>query len=205
MVSPADASSYGFDEDISATKISDTRTLAGRVVLLPQTQSSLSTLIRQIINNTNPDDLTNRYSLSPSEQNNLLRNVSELDFVSSPLTGLTSGLLTTLTGGMHVKPTVHLPNASPLVIQSAADASTPFGITADVLASIGAESTSVPYGSSVALYDTYGPMKLATHGRECHYLHIHILMIYGKKEHSPTTTSECFLNALVSPTNLLCH
>ena len=167
LFSFVDGLSYGFDEDISAAKISDTRTLSGRVVLLPQAKSSLSTLIQQIIDNTNPNDLASQYKLSPAEQSNLLKNVSKLDFVSSPLTGLTSGLLTTLTGGMHVTPTVRLPNASPLVIQSAADASSPFGIEAHDLGLIGTESSPVPFGSSVSLHGTYGPMKLATHGRKC--------------------------------------
>ena len=149
------------------------RSTSGRVLLLPQAQSSIGTTLAQIFANTNEKDLDHLFSppapgfSSPKEeQKNLLAKIGSLDFVSAPLSGLTSDLLTLHDGGMHVKPTVRLPNSTPVPIESAAAASKPINITSDIMQLMESDTTSVPYGNSVG-FDSNGPppMKLVTHGQ----------------------------------------
>ena len=163
-------SSYGFaaDDDISKDNIKDMRTTSGRVLLLPQAQSSLRNTLDTIFRNTNPLIIkAEPYNMPPSEQKILIDNLSSIEFVSAPLTGLTEDLLTLHRGGMHVKPMVRFPNAKPVAIDAAVRAAAPIGISRDIMNLMGSETTTLPYGDSVA-FDSAGPcpMKPVTHGRK---------------------------------------
>jgi hypothetical protein len=162
--------SYGFDEDIGKyfeqTGLADQRTVSGRVLLLPQAGSTLSTNLQQIFANTNANDLENIYKMPLTEQTNLLGGLSRLEFVSSPLTGMTSDLLTLHEGGAHVKPTVRLANSTPVFIQAAVDVAKPINVTSNIITLMDAETTLTPYGGSVAVNSGASPLKLVTHGRE---------------------------------------
>ena len=152
------------------------RTTSGRVVLLPQTQATLTNTLTQIFQNTNPNDLKDplKYNMPPDEQTSLLANIGSIEFVSTPLSGLTSDLLTLHDGGMHVKPTVRLPNSTPLAIDTAAAAWVGSGVGGNVtnvikgvMQMMDTETTFVPYGSSVDVDSkAASPFKPVTHGRE---------------------------------------
>lgn len=101
-----------------------------------------------------------------SEQTNLLNNLARLEFVSSPMTGLTSDLLTLHEGGAHVKPTVRLANSTPVFIQAAVDVATSIGVTPDIIKLMDTETTLTPYATSVAVNAGASPLKLVTHGRK---------------------------------------
>jgi hypothetical protein len=168
--------SYGFDskDEISKDNITDMRSTSGRVLLLPQTQSTLKNTLTQIFQNTNQTILSAPpYSLPQSEQAVLLDGIKNLEFVSAPLSGLTGDLLTLHQGGMHVKPLVRLPNSTPIAIDSAAAASAPIGINSDTMSLMQSETTSLPYGGSVS-FDPNGPppIKPVTHGRKSNSIHI---------------------------------
>ena len=157
---------------IANNNITDMRTISGRVVLLPQTRATLTNTLTQIFQNTNPNDLKDplQYNMPPAEQTNLLANIGSIEFVSTPLSGLTSDLLTLHDGGMHVKPTVRLPNSTPLAIDTAAAAWSGSGVGSnvmDVMQMMDTETTYVPYGSSVDVDPNAAtPFKPVTHGRE---------------------------------------
>ncbi|MCJ1309780.1 hypothetical protein MMC25_003441 [Agyrium rufum] len=155
---------YGFTDEISQAHISDTRAVAGRVLLVPQAGSTLANTLRQVFANTNQADL-NALQMPKTEQDNLLNGISQLEFVSSPMTGLTSHILTLHDGGMHVKPTVRFPNASPVVITAASTASAPININDSVIKSMDTETTLLPYGNSVSVNADAPPLKLVTHGQ----------------------------------------
>lgn len=144
------------------------RTSSGRVLLLPQAQSSLRNILEAIFRNINPLIMKSEpYNMPPSEQKVLIDNLSNIEFVSALLTGLTEDPLTLHRGGMHVKHMVRFPNAKPVVIDAAVRAAAPIGISNDVMNLMGSETTKLPYGDSVA-FDSDGPcpMKPVTHGRE---------------------------------------
>jgi hypothetical protein len=153
---------HGFEGDISEANVSDKRTVSGRVVLTPQAASTLKVSIDQIFRTTNPKDLVDVYGIGDTEKKDLTTKISALDFVSSTMTGLTSGLLT-LHEGSHMKPRVRLPNQAPITIDAALLAAPPF--TRDMMDSMDIETALTPYGDSVAFETTDPPMKLATHGQ----------------------------------------
>ena len=155
---------YGFDHDISADKINNKVKVAGRVVLQPQASSLLKVALDQIFRTTNPQDLNDIYSLSNTQQQALLASVSSLDFVSSTLTGLTSGLLT-MHEGSHMKPMVRLPNEAPVPIQVALDAAAGIKFTKEMMQAMDIETKQTPYGDSVSFETADPPVKLATHGQ----------------------------------------
>ncbi|KAL8672154.1 MAG: hypothetical protein Q9168_003377 [Polycauliona sp. 1 TL-2023] len=156
---------YGFDEDISQNYIVDDRAVSGRVVLAPQAATALSKTLQSIFQNTNADDLTNSYGMPPTEQSNLMSNLSKLDFASSGLVGLTADLLTLQQGGQHVKPAVRLTNSAPVVVKAATQAASAIGFTDALIQSMDIETSLTPYGSSVAMDADTPPMKLVTHGQ----------------------------------------
>ncbi|KAH8797905.1 hypothetical protein F5884DRAFT_687621 [Xylogone sp. PMI_703] len=151
---------YGCDRDISG--ITDTRTVSGRVLVLPQPSYTLSANVKMILDNTFKGDLE-AVGIDDTERAALLKNIKELDFISAPLSGLTRHLLT-LHEGQHVKPTVRAPNSAPRVIEAALVASSPAGFTQEMLELMEADTTLTPYGNSAAISQDFPPAKLATHG-----------------------------------------
>jgi hypothetical protein len=91
--------------DLSANELSNKRTLSGRVLILPQPNFNLQTIVQQILQNLPPDTLT------PDQVSDLTNNLYKLAFLSSPLSGLTDHLLTRVQGN-HIKPTVRIPNSN---------------------------------------------------------------------------------------------
>lgn len=156
---------YGFDASI-ADSTKDVRPVAGRILLLPQAATILGTTLEHVFLNTNKTDLETKYGLTKANQTELLADVGKLQFISAPLAGLTSHLLTLLQGGAHVKPTIRHANARPIVIDAAAAASADIGIDATMIQLMESETTLLPYGTSVMLDSTYPARKMVTHGRK---------------------------------------
>jgi hypothetical protein len=164
---------YGIDDNLAAIQATlAQRNISGRQYLLPQASSTLTTILGNIFQNTNSDDLKNKYHLPDDEQTRLLNIVADLDIISGPMTGLTSNLLT-LYEGSHVKPLVRLPN-QPVVPIDAAVTALPYSAAEKAFATalvtkMNTETTLTPYGSSDILDGTNttngSPMKPVTHGQ----------------------------------------
>ncbi|KAF2737782.1 hypothetical protein EJ04DRAFT_86839 [Polyplosphaeria fusca] len=166
---------YGPKEDLSkAGEPTDRRLVYGRSILTPSAASTLQTTLTQIFNNTNPDDLEdpNKYNMPPETQAKLLKMVAQLETVSTPMTGLTSHLLTKCEGA-HLKPLVRQPNQAPLPILTAQRAidpalKNPDGSSAvnsrDLLVNMDVNTTLTPYGD-IATLTNAPPMKPVTHGQ----------------------------------------
>ena len=161
---------YGVDAKLSDKNIQDVRHVSGRSVLVPQAASALGTTLKNIFATTNPDLLaSDDYNMGPDEQKKLLKIVDRLEMLSTPLTGLTSHLLT-LYDGAHAKPLLRLPNRTPLPIASAEQAidrvTKPAGLSShDLIIKMDAETSLTPYGSSVASEANFCPIKSVTHGQ----------------------------------------
>jgi hypothetical protein len=155
---------HGFDHPISADSISNKVTVSGRVILMPQASSNLKVAIDQVFRTTNDQDLENIYQITDQQKTDLSNITSNLDFVSSTMTGLTSQLLT-LNEGTHLKPVVRLPNQKPMPIQVALDAASNIGFTEDMMKDMDIQTTLTPYGDSVSFETDDPPMKLVTHGQ----------------------------------------
>ena len=79
----------------------DIRILSGRVLILPQPSFALGAKIKQLFQNTTPSILDEH--LPQDQRDNLLANIGELSYLSSPLSGFASGLVTQAEGS-HLKP-----------------------------------------------------------------------------------------------------
>ncbi|KAI3333392.1 hypothetical protein F4824DRAFT_250087 [Ustulina deusta] len=142
----------------------DTRVLSGRVLILPQPSFSLRAKITQLFDNTPPDILDG--CLKQPERDNLLKNISQLSYLSSPLSGFTGGLVT-MAEGSHIKP------ENKIVISGAESSSAimaavnePAGFTASNIELIQGQSAATPYAATVNFQDTeWCPFKPVTHGQ----------------------------------------
>lgn len=113
--------------------ITDTRTLSGRVLILPQPSSTLYNAISRLFQ-TRPNDVA---AAIPDwkERDGLLAAVKKLALLSSPLAGLTSHL-TTLVQGTHIKPAQRPPGSAVATMDAAVDTLKnliPLGVAKDVL------------------------------------------------------------------------
>lgn len=142
----------------------DTRILSGRVLVLPQPSFSLEAKVTQLFQNT-PEQILDDV-LDKAQRDNLLNNIRKLSYLSSPLTGLTNGLVTRAQGS-HIKPqnkTVGPEGESSSVIGEAVfyDA----GLTEDNIKLIDGNSALTPYAALVNFIDTgFCPFKPVTHGQ----------------------------------------
>ncbi|KAI0536512.1 hypothetical protein GGR58DRAFT_528188 [Xylaria digitata] len=142
----------------------DTRILSGRVLILPQPSFSLGAKITQLFDNT-PPDILDGY-LQESERDNLRENISQLSYLSSPLSGFTSGMVT-MAEGSHIKPENKIVSSG---IESssaiAAAVNEPAGFTASNIELIQGQSASTPYAATVNFQDTrWCPFKPVMHGQ----------------------------------------
>ncbi|KAI1624653.1 hypothetical protein EDD37DRAFT_627652 [Exophiala viscosa] len=159
----------------------DFRTVSGRVPILPQPVFSLEALVLQVLNN-NPKGLQEALSYdsttSPADQIQALRQrIRQIKFLSAPLDGLTSHLLTRCEGA-HVRPLVRNVDNTLAVLNAAlrtdlddgSGSSTAHAVElcATTLALIDAQSAQTPYGTLLPFgSDVYpdNPFKPVTHGQ----------------------------------------
>lgn len=177
--------------ELADLKLADRRTVSGRVLILPQPNFSLQTIVNQILDNTPPQQLNSL--LTPEQQQELRDHLNELAFLSSPLSGFTDHLLTRVQGN-HVKPTVRVPNTDtdpqPFTAAIAVGQDVGFGRTE--LTMMGIETDLTPYGTLVSYLDSnFCPFKPATHG-QFRFTALNIIDKFGQAIHAidPTPTPD---------------
>ncbi|KAF8457872.1 hypothetical protein BDZ91DRAFT_701295 [Kalaharituber pfeilii] len=167
--------------ELADLKIQDKRTVSGRVLILPQPNFNLNTIVTQILDNT-PSKELQKY-LTPDQQEELRNHLTDLAFLSSPLSGFTDHLLTQVQGN-HVKPTVRVPNSDPVPFPAAVDVGKDVGFGSDQLTMIGIESDLTPYGTLVPyLAADFCPFKPVTHG-QFRFTALNIIDKFGQAIHA---------------------
>lgn len=142
----------------------DIRILSGRVLILPQPSFALGAKIKQLFQDT-PPSILDEY-LPQDQRDNLLANIGELSYLSSPLSGFASGLVTQAEGS-HLKPENKVvgPEGEFSYVLNAA-AFNQAGLTEDNLGLIKGESALTPYAALVNFTDSDNcPFKPVTHGQ----------------------------------------
>lgn len=139
----------------------DVRKLSGRALILPQPTFSLKAKIQQLFDDT-PEDKLNAI-LSPEQQTLLKNELHQLAFLSAPLAGFTSHLLT-IDQGNHVKPILKVPQTGelktiPEAIRNAVE------LDGKKILEMGVETDVTPYGTSRAIPQSYPAFKPVTHGQ----------------------------------------
>lgn len=142
----------------------DFRSLSGRILVLPQPVFSLENIVTSILDNP-PAGMT----LAPGEEDFIRQNIRDMKFISAPLSGLTSNLLTQCEGA-HVQPVVRVQGQQIQPLGAAATKSGDIGISADVLQLMGTQTGLTPYADLMSFgtdeypKDKY-PFKPVTHGQ----------------------------------------
>ena len=155
------------DVDLSQGPNTDTRTLSGRILLLPQPNFALSASIADLFSNADPK-LIAKYLPYASDQQLVQNDAYTLPFMSAPMDGFTAELLT-LMKGTHIKPNTRFPQTGYDIqgLQPLPDAEIgPFG--QNELGIIGAKSEETPFGTLVLFGSsepTQIPFKPCTHGQ----------------------------------------
>ncbi|KAF3906785.1 hypothetical protein AA313_de0207401 [Arthrobotrys entomopaga] len=155
---------YGLPDDVKYDPL-DTRTLSGRILLLPQPSFSLKGQLEQLFSST-PASVLDPI-LSEEERNKLLLNAAALPFASAPLDGFTNHLVT-LAQGSHLKPNVRVPAAVEtdlLPLQEAYETSANAGLGYSQIKAINVQSDLTPYATLVPLGSARPAFKPATHGQ----------------------------------------
>jgi hypothetical protein len=162
----------------------DTRSLSGRVLVLPQPVFNLENVIKNVIDT--PDAAT---ILQPDERKTLLDNIRKIKFVSAPLSGLTNHLLTRYAGA-HVKPNVRKQGEKVIGLAAAAKNSWQISLPKEDLHLIDGESALTPYGNLMA-FDPVDypndPFKGVTHGQML-FTKINIIDKFGQAICLPVPT-----------------
>ncbi|KAK2007340.1 hypothetical protein LZ32DRAFT_593960 [Colletotrichum eremochloae] len=141
----------------------DTRRFSGRVLLLPQPSFSIEAKILQLFNDTPCEDLER---LVPcKERKGFLDSLRKFDFLSAPLSGFTSHMLT-VEQGNHVKPSVRDPISGTMKFLTEAERKDA-GLGRTVLPKMDMETDLTPYGSSKKAPPSGAPaaFKPVTHGQ----------------------------------------
>jgi hypothetical protein len=152
----------------------DFRTASGRVLILPQPVFSLEAVVLQVLDN-NPVGLQEAVNKDPTISadhiKTLRERIRQIKFLSAPLDGLTSHLLTRCEGA-HVRPLVrthdNVTNQDDTKVLQPALRKDEIGLDGDTLLLIDAESAQTPYGTLLPFgSDPYpkNPFKPVTHGQ----------------------------------------
>lgn len=151
-------------EELGAAETHDTRILSGRVLILPQPSFSLAAKVKQLFSDT-PPDILDQY-LKSEERQALLNGISQLSYLSSPLSGFTEGLLT-LSQGTHIKPENKVvgPSGEQITAIKAAQFDDA-GFTKENIELIASNSGLTPFAAMTKFSDTKNcPFKPVTHGQ----------------------------------------
>jgi hypothetical protein len=142
----------------------DRRRLAGRVLILPQPSFSLEAKIAQLLANTLPSKL--KEYLPDDDLEYLDKNLQQLQFLSAPLGGFNSHMLT-VEQGNHVKPSVRDPVKATLSFLPEAFRAEA-GLNAESMPAMDIETDVTPYGKfrkSIAGKKGPASFKPVTHGQ----------------------------------------
>lgn len=169
----------GTDLQDPKNPMKDTRTISGRVLILPQPNFSLQSKIQQLFSNTPPTILDEILPAPQREQ--LETQLYKLAFLSSPLSGLHDHL-STMVQGTHIKPNIRHAGEKLLPIQAAVDEVAGFGATQFSL--IGTETDLTPYGTLVQFHEyPFSAFKPATHG-QFKFTKLNIIDKFGQAIHA---------------------
>ncbi|MCJ1345799.1 hypothetical protein MMC31_004008 [Peltigera leucophlebia] len=158
---PSDKPLY---DELGAAETHDTRILSGRVLILPQPSFSLGAKVKQLFSDT-PPEILDQY-LTLEDRQTLLDGINQLSYLSSPLSGLTEGLLT-LAQGTHIKPENKVvgPNGELIRAIKAAQFDDA-GLTKENIELIASNSGLTPFAAMVKFPDkNHCPFKPVTHGQ----------------------------------------
>ncbi|KAF7590764.1 hypothetical protein BBP40_002379 [Aspergillus hancockii] len=173
-------------KDLQNPQLDDSRTLSGRILLLPQPTFSLQAAIDQLFASVNPDIL-DKILPTPERRKEVKENTYKLPFLSAPLDGFTDHLLTVVQG-THIKPNARYPDKG---LQPIADAVVgPF--EDGHLNLIGIHSELTPYASLFDFSNTtaaaaessdeelkLNPFKPVTHG-QFRFMKLNIVDKFGQ-------------------------
>ncbi|GIK00102.1 hypothetical protein Aspvir_004117 [Aspergillus viridinutans] len=157
---------YGIvpDKRLSDPAVYDARNMrvvSGRVLILPQPSFSLKALIKQVLLSTPPSVLKQAIP-DDKERNGLPDAVDGLQFMSAPLDGFRTHLLTQAEG-THVKPGRRVPGQQIVALPGAISDGM---FTSTAVALMDTETGTTPYAGQVTFLDqTHSPMKPVTHGQ----------------------------------------
>jgi hypothetical protein len=156
---------YGLDEDTDIKPyINDQRTINGRILVLPQPGFTISKNIERLFRATNASDLPADLQ-TDAEQKALVTDAAQLQYLSAPLTGMKDHLITLL-NGIHIKPSIRMPNQPLQPLQAAIVAAKDSGIGDPEIKLMGIETTKTPYANYVEFPDAdINPLKPVTHGQ----------------------------------------
>ncbi|KAF5025356.1 hypothetical protein F66182_2567 [Fusarium sp. NRRL 66182] len=148
--------------DITPKWKQNIRTLSGRVLVLPQASFSLQAQVKQVIDQTPPEEL--KKALGDMDPDHLVRDLSKLTFLSSPMAGFHDHLLT-MSQGTHIKPTIRQPGGKLYYMKDATDDDA--GLLKMHLEYMGTETDLTPYASLVYVSTETddSPFKPVTHGQ----------------------------------------
>ncbi|KAH0551598.1 hypothetical protein GP486_007185, partial [Trichoglossum hirsutum] len=142
----------------------DTRTVSGRILVLPQPSFALAAVVKQVFSTAGAALPT--VLADPKAQDRLLDDLAtKLKFVSGDLTGLTDCLLTLGTGS-HVKPNMREQGKPVVPLKEAFELGAKIGLTEEHLVKIDGESGKTPFGTLVDFTAArYQPFKGVQHGQ----------------------------------------
>lgn len=193
---------YGI-KDISVLCTSDlapplvrTRTISGRVLILPQPNFSLSSKVEQLLSETSVEQLKEE-GLTEDNIKSLRSDLSKLQFLSAPLSGFTNHL-TTMVEGSHVKPTIRPQGEANRPLDAAVEAGLPAGFNRKQLDYIGGECDLTPYGTLVSLAQTDTPFFPVTHG-QFRFTKINIIDKFGQAIHAMNPHPDAAFGTKVYP------
>ncbi|KAH6691798.1 hypothetical protein BKA61DRAFT_499911 [Leptodontidium sp. MPI-SDFR-AT-0119] len=161
------------------------RTLSGRVLILPQPSFSLKNTIDQLVLSTSKGVLLSALKINAgddpatvqAELDAISDTISELPFLSAPMDGFTSHLLTQAQGA-HIKPGKRMPGQALAVLPSAIGDDRVFD--KNVVSQMGNETGNTPYANQVTFGDMpYSPFKPVTHGQFC-FTKLNIIDKFGQ-------------------------
>ncbi|KAE9373295.1 hypothetical protein N431DRAFT_544358 [Stipitochalara longipes BDJ] len=148
------------------------RTVSGRVLILPQPTFSLQNTIKQLILSTPQATLLKALEVAGDDPTTAATElaaitdaVANLQFLSAPMDGFTSHLLTQIQG-THIKPGQRMPGQALAILPSAIGDDGVFD--KDVVNQMGTETGTTPYANNVTFGNMpYSPFKPVTHGQFC--------------------------------------
>jgi hypothetical protein len=159
---------YGIQDGITVGKgdTTDKLTIQGRILILPQPTFSLANKIKQLWDSLSPDQQTAISSkfVAGTTIESLMQAVQSLPFMSSPLSGFTTQLITQLQG-THLKPTRRIPGSKVAALLPAANPT--LGFTSDVIVNMDVQTNTTPYAEDVEFPTkwNHSPFKPVTHGQ----------------------------------------
>lgn len=140
----------------------DSRLLSGRILILPQPAFSLAANIKQLFDSLPKDVLVNSVG-DQAKQDWILQQVGQLPYMSAPLSGFTSHLIT-VNQGSHIKPTIRAPGENLTNVQDAISVES--GLIPEALKLMDTQTQFTPYGLESAIEsETITPFKPVTHGQ----------------------------------------